>query len=91
MGQHRNSVEQVKIELRACVDVQDLGALSHFLGITFKRDEKGAWLDQKHYIAEILKRFGMNQCNTVDTPMVTKYWESKFWSYADNKMLTLYK
>ncbi|UYV73632.1 K02A2.6-like, partial [Cordylochernes scorpioides] len=39
-----------------------------FIGIEIKREEDGFYLSQTHYINTILHRFGLEECNSVQTP-----------------------
>ncbi|UYV72181.1 K02A2.6-like [Cordylochernes scorpioides] len=39
-----------------------------FIGIEIKRAEDGFYLSQTHYIDTILHRFGLEECNSVQTP-----------------------
>lgn len=69
MSASKASPESVKRELTRHLEMKDLGPLDHFLGVTFVRNEKEAWLTQKQYTLEVLKRFGMSDCRPVSTPM----------------------
>jgi len=48
---------------------KDLGEISEFLGITVTRHQDGYSLSQAHYAEDILRRFGMSDCNSVLTPL----------------------
>ncbi|UYV81467.1 hypothetical protein LAZ67_20001272 [Cordylochernes scorpioides] len=53
-----------------------------FIGIEIKRAEDGFYLSQTHYIDTILHRFGLEECNSVQTPgdqnqNLDKYFNSK--------------
>ena len=52
-------------------DMKDMGVLNHFLGIQVVQDKKrqSTWIGQSGYITEILKRFGMEDCHPVKTPV----------------------
>lgn len=41
-----------------------------FLGVEVEQNERGIFLCQKKYAAEILTRFGMEECNPVNNHMV---------------------
>lgn len=62
-------IDLVITQLRSHLDVKDLGHVHHFLGVSFKRDSTGAWMNQRHYIERILRRFKMTYCKPVNTPM----------------------
>lgn len=71
-GNCKDNIDSVKLELSNAFRMYDLGELKHFLGITVRRVEDGIYLNQKHYILNILKRFGMEDCRECKTPMDPK-------------------
>jgi hypothetical protein len=48
-----------------------LGELSFFLGLQIHQSNQGIFISQTKYIIEMLKRFGMEYCKLVITPMQT--------------------
>jgi hypothetical protein len=46
-----------------------LGELSFFLGLQICQRNQGIFISQTKYIREMLKRFGMEDCKLVTTPM----------------------
>jgi hypothetical protein len=48
-----------------------LGELSFFLGLQIHQRNQGIFIYQTKYIREMLKRFRMEYCNPVTTPMQT--------------------
>jgi hypothetical protein len=48
-----------------------LGELSFFLGLQIRQRNQGIFISQTKYIREMLKRFGMEDCKPVTTPMQT--------------------
>jgi hypothetical protein len=48
-----------------------LGELSFFLGLQIRQRNQGIFISQTKYIREMLKRFGMEYCKPVITPMKT--------------------
>jgi hypothetical protein len=48
-----------------------LGELSFFLGLHISQTNKGIFISQTKYIKEMLKKFEMEDCKPVSTPMVT--------------------
>jgi hypothetical protein len=48
-----------------------LGELSFFLGLHICQRNQGIFISQTKYIREMLKRFGMEDCKLVTTPMQT--------------------
>ena len=61
-------LNEVKKGLSAQFKMKDLGEIHHCLGISVTREGNSIKLSQQHYIDQLLKRFGMEQCNTVATP-----------------------
>jgi hypothetical protein len=48
-----------------------LGELSFFLGLQISQSNKGIFISQTKYIKEMLKKFKMEDCKPVSTPMIT--------------------
>nr|GEZ20804.1 reverse transcriptase [Tanacetum cinerariifolium] len=55
----------------------DIGLMSYYLGIEVKQTDEGIFICQEKYSKEILKRFGMDKCNPVGTPIEHKVKSSK--------------
>jgi hypothetical protein len=52
-------------------EISLLGELSFFLGLQIRQRNQGIFISQTKYIIEMLKRFGMEDCKPVITPMQT--------------------
>jgi hypothetical protein len=48
-----------------------LGELSFFLELQIRQSNQGIFISQTKYIREMIKRFGMEDCKPVITPMQT--------------------
>lgn len=48
-----------------------LGELFFFLGLQIHQSNRGIFISQTKYIREMFKRFRLEDCNPVSTPMVT--------------------
>jgi hypothetical protein len=48
-----------------------LGELSFFLGLQIRQSNQGIFISQTKYIREMLKRFRMEDCKPIITPMQT--------------------
>jgi Asp-tRNA(Asn)/Glu-tRNA(Gln) amidotransferase C subunit len=48
-----------------------LGELSFFSGLQIRQRNQGIFISQTKYIIEMLKKFGMEECKPVTTPMQT--------------------
>ncbi|GKD31508.1 retrovirus-related pol polyprotein from transposon TNT 1-94 [Tanacetum coccineum] len=49
-----------------------MGKLSFFLGLQIYKSPRGIFLNQSKFALESLKKYGMETCDPVDTPMVEK-------------------
>jgi hypothetical protein len=51
--------------------MMDMGELKHFLGLKVERDHcRGTMkISQPKYVSDLLRRFGMTECNPVSTPL----------------------
>ena len=69
-----NSTKMLKVEKKAIASkfkVEDLNEVKHVLGMLIKRDRKRGKLtiSQSKYLEGILKRFNMEHCKPVSTPL----------------------
>ena len=71
IGSIMKEVQKTKEELRSKFKLEDLGELRYYLGILFERYGTKAVLNQEAYCERVLRKFGMNNCASVPTPMVT--------------------
>nr|GEW98022.1 retrovirus-related Pol polyprotein from transposon TNT 1-94 [Tanacetum cinerariifolium] len=49
-----------------------IGQMSFFLGLQVSQSPEGIFINQSKFALEILKKFGMDSCDPVDTPMVDR-------------------
>ncbi|GJX12571.1 retrovirus-related pol polyprotein from transposon TNT 1-94 [Tanacetum coccineum] len=49
-----------------------MGKISFFLGLQIFQNPRGIFINQSKYALESLKKYGLNSCDPVDTPMVEK-------------------
>ncbi|GKB33154.1 retrovirus-related pol polyprotein from transposon TNT 1-94 [Tanacetum coccineum] len=49
-----------------------MGKISFFLGLQISQSPRGIFLNQSKYALESLKKYGMESCDPMDTPMVEK-------------------
>eukprot|EP00253_Pinus_taeda_P015573 PITA_15573 len=54
-------------------DVKDLGLMHYFLGLEVWQQDGEIFLGQGRYASEILKRFRMQDCRPMATPMITNW------------------
>ena len=64
-------IEEAKNELKAIVEMKDLGEIERYLGIKVERDRIAGTIkiSQPSYIKDIIEKAGMTGCNSVSTPM----------------------
>lgn len=71
-GSNTAQIEEFKDKMKKIFEMTDLGEMSYFLGIEVKQMKHEVFIHQKKYVKEILKRFQMEECKAVSTPMVLK-------------------
>ena len=70
-GKSEKCIDEIKSTLSKRFDMKDLGELNHFLGVQVEQNHKNGtiWVGQPLYTEEVLKRFGMENCKQVATPV----------------------
>ena len=48
-----------------------IGELTFFLGFQVKQMREGIFISQEKYTNNLLKRFNMDECKSIKTPMLT--------------------
>ena len=71
-GDDYEKVSELKKELMNQFRMKDLGNLHSFLGVNMVRTEDEIKLSQSTYLKKLLKRFGMEECRPVKTPIELK-------------------
>ena len=61
-------LNSVKASLSQKFRMQDLGELHWFLGIAFQRTDDCVIMSQKKYLAKVLKKFGLKNCQLRKSP-----------------------
>lgn len=64
-------IKEIKIQLSKEFEMSDEGELKHFLGLAINRDKSNKILtiSQEHYLIAILKKYQMENCIPISTPM----------------------
>ena len=62
-------MSRVKTQLSGGLDMKDLGDLHYFLWIEVIYTPNGILLTQRHYVLNMLYKFGMMYCQSVSTPL----------------------
>nr|GEW66605.1 hypothetical protein [Tanacetum cinerariifolium] len=52
--------------------ISSIGELTFFLGLQFKQNKDGIFINQDKYVAEILKKFGLTEGKSATTPIDTE-------------------
>lgn len=71
-GNNSRLVAEFKRELMQIFDMTDLGLMTYFLGMEVTQRKNEVFICQKKYAREILKKFHMEKCKEVSTPMNQK-------------------
>nr|GEX74189.1 retrovirus-related Pol polyprotein from transposon TNT 1-94 [Tanacetum cinerariifolium] len=59
-------------EMSSKFQMSMMGQMSFFLGLQVSQSPGGIFINQSKFALEILKKFGMDSCDSVDTPMVDR-------------------
>ncbi|GJU79919.1 retrovirus-related pol polyprotein from transposon TNT 1-94 [Tanacetum coccineum] len=59
-------------EMSSKFQMSMMGQMSFFLGLQVSQSPRGIFINQSKFALEILKKFGMDSCDPVDTPMVDR-------------------
>ncbi|XP_050125167.1 secreted RxLR effector protein 161-like [Malus sylvestris] len=62
--------KQFKRSMMVEFDMADLGKMRYFLSIEVVQKTDGIFISQRKYAQEVLERLNMDQCNSVQNPMV---------------------
>jgi hypothetical protein len=65
-------ITECKQRLAAEFEMKDLGLMHYFLGLEVWQSPERIFLNQGKYTVEILKRFDMLECKSMNTPMEEK-------------------
>ncbi|KAK3732471.1 hypothetical protein QZH41_003774 [Actinostola sp. cb2023] len=62
-------IAEVKQNISERFEVKDMGELKYFLGVQVIQEDGKVWIGQPTYTENILKKFGMENCKPVSTPV----------------------
>jgi hypothetical protein len=71
-GEDEKNISRLKRSLKEHFEMKDLNKVSKYLGINIIEKENSIELDQKDYILEVLRKYNMENCNPVATPIESK-------------------
>lgn len=67
-GRNTAVIDEIKLFLSGCFDMEDLGPADIILNIKLIKTEDGIGLSQSHYAEKIISRFGYEDCQISLTP-----------------------
>ena len=68
-GEHIVDTNNIKKLLSSRFEMKDMKELHYFLGIEVIRTPDGIMLSQRHYILNLLYKFGMTECKPITTSL----------------------
>lgn len=68
-GSKFEEMDAFKQNMKAEVEMSDLGKLSYFIGIKFMETKGEIFMHQSKYTTDVLERLEMLSCNPVSTPI----------------------
>ena len=74
-GPNKVRIEELKAQLAREFEMKDLGPANKILGMQIHRDRNNRkiWLSQKNYLKKILRRFNMQDCKSISTPLPVNF------------------
>lgn len=71
VSKSREAIQKLKVDLAKHIKIRDLGPTEFLLGVRVERDraKRTIHLSQRQYAVDILKRYGLENCNPVKTPL----------------------
>ncbi|GJZ32250.1 retrovirus-related pol polyprotein from transposon TNT 1-94 [Tanacetum coccineum] len=67
-----NMIDELNKSMTREFEMTHIGLMSYYLSIEVKQTDEGIFICQERYAKEILKRFDMDKCNPVGTPIEHK-------------------
>ena len=71
-GSNAKLIQQFKDDMLQVFEMTDLGEMTYFLGMEVKQNDGEIFISQRKYAKEILKKFNMENCKSMNTPMCQK-------------------
>ena len=69
IGKNESYIASIKKEFSKGFEMTDLGYVHYYIGIELNQHPKLIFLSKNKYIRDLLKNFGMFECNPLTTPM----------------------
>ena len=70
-SRNEGTIKTLKKQLSKKFNIKDLGLLKYFLGISVDQEEGKVWIGQPNYTRQLLKKYGMEDCKPVSTPVAS--------------------
>ena len=70
MGTSISLVKEFKEEMKSEFEMSDMGEMQYFLGLQIRQTAAGISICQTKYVEDMLRRFNMQNCKAVSTPLV---------------------
>lgn len=68
-GDNSENNSSVELQLSERYELKDLGFMKEFFGVKIVQESNGnIWMCRPEFIENILEKFSMTFCNTIDTP-----------------------
>ena len=64
-------VRNLKHLMQGEFEMSMVGELSYFLGLHIRQMDEGIFINQAKYMKDLLKKYGLEGCKKISTPMVT--------------------
>ena len=71
-GSSKELIEEFKGGMKEAFEMTNLGKMSFFLGMQVQQDRGEVFVSQEKYAKEILRKFKMEECKPIATPMNQK-------------------
>ncbi|KAJ1691007.1 hypothetical protein LUZ63_015162 [Rhynchospora breviuscula] len=78
MGNDEKMIKEFKEVMTREFEMTDLGLMKYFLGLEVRQEKTWILVSQEAYAKEILKKYKMDECNPISTPMELGAKLSKF-------------
>ena len=62
-------IKKFKEDMMKVFEMTNLGLMHYFLGIEITKKEDGIFISQRKYLENLMKKFKMEGCKTVATPL----------------------
>ncbi|KAH9682249.1 hypothetical protein KPL71_027276 [Citrus sinensis] len=74
-GPNKDRIQELKVQLAREFEMKDLGPANKILGMQIHRDRNNRkiWLSQKNYLKKLLRRFNMQDCKSISTPLPVNF------------------